>query len=261
MRSTKPGMPSTVGARSSSSLYAGMTTATRLPSSTRLRLDGSSADDPRRGLPDERREDAEHDADQSGDENRVAAASSGRLRRTSRRDQLALLDVLGEREQLLVLGEVGDDLPLLLDREPDLVREQQALDRRKAGVLLYLCLQRGDPGVDALELGLVRRDIRLEVLDLGRDVAARDLADRDVRERVGGAGDLRRLLAVDDDVHERVLADAAERGGNACHRLRRDMAAERAARQAGLLLGPVLPEGSEHHLLDGGGIRAQALDL
>src|SRR5919197_3481110 len=140
MRSTKPGMPSTVGARSSSSLYAGMTTATFLPSSTRLRLDGGSADDRRRGLPDERREDAEHEADQSGDENRVAAATRGRLRRPRGGDQLALLDVLGERQKLLVLGEIGDDLPLLLYREPDLVREQQPLDRREAGVVLYLCL-------------------------------------------------------------------------------------------------------------------------
>src|SRR3954470_6615964 len=135
MRSTKPGMPSTVGPSSCSSLYAGMTTATRLPSSTPLRLDGRSAGDPGRRLPEERGEDAEQQADQRAHEHRVPAAPGGGLRRARRRVDLALLDRLGERQQLLVLALVGDHLALLLDGEADLVREEQSLDGREAGAL------------------------------------------------------------------------------------------------------------------------------
>src|SRR3954469_21809296 len=135
MRSTKPGMPSTVGPSSCSSLYAGMTTATRLPSSTEVRLDGRSAGDPGRRLPEERREDAEQQADQGPHEDRVAAAPGGRLRRPGRRDQLALLDRLRERQQPLVLRLVGDLPGLLLNGRADLVREQQPLHRREAAGL------------------------------------------------------------------------------------------------------------------------------
>src|SRR2546423_13486510 len=114
MRSTKPGIPARVSGRSFSSLYAGMTTATRLPSSTRLRLDGRSAGEARGRLPEERGEDAEQEADDPADEDGVPAAAGGGLGGASRRDQLALLDGLRQCQQLLVLRVVRGHLPLLL---------------------------------------------------------------------------------------------------------------------------------------------------
>src|ERR671933_372151 len=98
MRSTNPGMPRTVSAISVSSSYAGMTTATRLPSSTRLRLDAGPADDPRGGLPQERGDDAEQEPDQRADEHGVPPALRGRLDRRGAVHDLAGLDVLRERE-------------------------------------------------------------------------------------------------------------------------------------------------------------------
>src|ERR687886_339330 len=106
-----------------------------------MRLDSCSAGDPGGGLPQERGDDAQQEPDQGTDQDRVAAASRRRLRRPGRRDQLALFDVLRQSEELLVVREVADDLPLLLYREADLVGEQQALDGRKAVVVLHLRLE------------------------------------------------------------------------------------------------------------------------
>src|SRR6266487_302232 len=158
-----------------------------------LKLHSGSADDPGPGLPEERRQDAEHEADEGPGEHRVATAARGRLRRPGGRDHLTLLDRLREREQLLVLRLVGDHLALLLHREPDLVREQESLHGREAAVALNGRLQRLDALVRALELRPVSGDQTFQRLDLLGDVDAGDLVDGDVGERVGGAGNLREI--------------------------------------------------------------------
>src|SRR5919201_1300817 len=253
-------MPSIVDASSFSSLYAGTTTATRLPSSTDSRLRSRSAGEARRRLPQERGQDPQQQADQGADEDGVPLAAGGRLRRACGRDQLALLDVLGESEELLVLTQVVDHLPLFLEGEADQVADNQPLDRGP-GRALNLSLERGDSLIDPGKLRLVRLDVRLQVFDLRRDVRARDLVDDDLGERVRSPGDLRPLLARDDDGDERVLADPAERCGHTGDGLRRDMAAKRAIREPGLLLGDVLPVRRQHDLLHRRGVRGEALDL
>src|SRR5919202_4860160 len=96
MRSTKGGMPVIVSAISRSSLYAGTTTATRLPSSMRpLRLQGRAAGDPaRERLPQERGGDAEQQAEEAADDGRVALAARGRLRPHGPGQHPAALDAL-----------------------------------------------------------------------------------------------------------------------------------------------------------------------
>src|SRR6476646_9034541 len=56
----------------------------------------------RDGLPEERRDDAEQQADQATDERRVATASRSRLEGAGGRQDLALLDGLRERQLVLV---------------------------------------------------------------------------------------------------------------------------------------------------------------
>src|SRR5438309_11083490 len=75
-------MPAIVSAISRSSLYAGTTTATRLPSSIRpLRLQGRAAGEPaRERLPQERGRDAEQEPEEGAHDGRVPLAAGGRLR-------------------------------------------------------------------------------------------------------------------------------------------------------------------------------------
>src|SRR5919197_2617930 len=103
MRSTKVGMPATVSAISRSSLYAGTTTATRLPSSIRRRrLPGRAAGEPaRERLPQERGGDAEQQAEEGAHHRGVALAAGGRLRPDGVRQDPAPFDALRLREQRL----------------------------------------------------------------------------------------------------------------------------------------------------------------
>src|SRR3989442_3973890 len=81
-RSTSGGIPATVSAISSSSLYAGTTTATRLPSSIRPRtLHSRAAGEPaREAVPQERRGDSGEEAEERADDGRVPLAAGRRLR-------------------------------------------------------------------------------------------------------------------------------------------------------------------------------------
>src|SRR3954462_5824069 len=104
MRSTKSGTPRRVPATRCSSSNAGTTTATRLPSTISVRLRGA----PRGPSLQERvcdrgGERSEKDADQPADQGCVTTARRGRLARHCSLDDLALLHVLRQREQLLVL--------------------------------------------------------------------------------------------------------------------------------------------------------------
>src|SRR5262245_5074841 len=106
MRSTKAGIPRSVSATRSSSRKAGTTTATRLPSSiVRLRaLPRVPSLDDRVG--DRRGERAEEEPDDRADRGRVATAGRRRPARDRGLHDPALLDVLREREQLLILEEL-----------------------------------------------------------------------------------------------------------------------------------------------------------
>src|ERR671936_708992 len=101
MRSTKVGMPAIVSAISRSSLYAGTTTATRLPSSIRpRRLQGRAAGEPaRERLPEERRGDAEEEPEEGADDGGVALAAGRRLRPDGARQDTSALDALRLREE------------------------------------------------------------------------------------------------------------------------------------------------------------------
>src|SRR6188768_2631427 len=97
-------MPRRVSATRCSSSNAGTTTATRLPSTISVRLRGA----PRGPSLEERIRDcggerSEQQADQRADRGGVAAARRGRLAGDRRLHDLALLDVLGQRQQLLIL--------------------------------------------------------------------------------------------------------------------------------------------------------------
>src|ERR671930_482364 len=83
-------MPVIVSAISRSSLYAGTTTATRLPSSMRpVRLQGRAAGEPaRERLPQERGGDAEQEAEEGADDGGVPLAAGGRLQAGVARDAL-----------------------------------------------------------------------------------------------------------------------------------------------------------------------------
>src|SRR5919201_6865629 len=101
MRSTKGGTPPIVSAISRSSLYAGTTTATRLPSSIRPRRLHSRAADHAAcdRLPEERRGDPEQQAEERPDDGRVPLAAGGRLRPDGARQHAATFDGLRLREE------------------------------------------------------------------------------------------------------------------------------------------------------------------
>src|SRR6188508_969642 len=117
-------MPRRVSATRCSSSNAGTTTATRLPSTISVLLRGAP-----RGpsleerIGDCRGERSEQQADQGADQGRVATARGRRLAGDSRLDDVALLDVDGEREQLLILEQ------LLLHGAATLLREADRVVR------------------------------------------------------------------------------------------------------------------------------------
>src|SRR4029450_5052141 len=84
-----------------------------------------------RGLPEDRRQQAEGQADESAGEPRAADATRGRLPRRRTLDDARLLDVLRQRERLLSLQEVrlDDSAPLLAeaDRRVERRDEQESL--------------------------------------------------------------------------------------------------------------------------------------
>src|SRR5919201_2401760 len=94
-------MPVIVSAINRSSLYAGTTTATRLPSSMRpLRLQGRAAgDSARERLPQERGDDAEQEPEERAHDRGVPLAAGGRLRADGPRQHAAALDALRLREE------------------------------------------------------------------------------------------------------------------------------------------------------------------
>src|SRR5207302_3291553 len=119
-----------------SSWYAGTTTATVLPSSMPRRLRGRSAGSrPRDGLPEQRREQAQDEADEGADDHGVTAAAGARLRRHRPRDHFALLDGQRQRQQRLRARQVllDDSAPGLgqacLSEDQEAVRRRSALGR------------------------------------------------------------------------------------------------------------------------------------
>src|SRR5919201_6437401 len=108
-RSTKSGIERIVSAISFSSSCAGTTTATRLPSSTSPRLRRAAEDPPDR-LPEERGEDTEQQADQRGNDHRVAPALGRGLGRHRKRLLLPELDLLRHGKLLRRGGELVGDL-------------------------------------------------------------------------------------------------------------------------------------------------------
>src|SRR5919201_3711277 len=101
-------MPVIVSAISRSSLYAGTTTATRLPSSIRpLRLQARAAGDAgRERLPQERGGDADQEPEEGAHDGRVPLAAGGRLRPDGAGQDAAALDGLGLGELRLRRKEV-----------------------------------------------------------------------------------------------------------------------------------------------------------
>src|ERR687885_224073 len=96
-------MPAIVSAISRSSLYAGTTTATRLPSSMPpRRLQGRAAGQPAgERLPQERGGDPEQEPEEGADDGRVPLAASRRLRPDRARQHPAALDALRLLEERL----------------------------------------------------------------------------------------------------------------------------------------------------------------
>src|SRR5919197_754111 len=159
IRSTKGGMPVIVSAISRSSLYAGTTTATRLPSSIRpLRLQGRAAGDPaRERLPQERGGDAEQEPEEGADDGRVPLAAGGRLRPDGARQDAAPLDALRLCEERSRREEVlrHDRAALLGDADdPDRGELLRARERAEERLLLRQAL------VERRELQLVRLHLR-----------------------------------------------------------------------------------------------------
>src|SRR5919204_6104466 len=114
-------MPVIVSAINRSSLYAGTTTATRLPSSMRpLRLQGRAAGDAaRERLPEERSGDAEQEPEEGADDGGVPLAAGGRLRPDRARQGAAALDALRLREERPGREEVGRHHRAALLGDPD----------------------------------------------------------------------------------------------------------------------------------------------
>src|SRR5438105_12507046 len=147
-------MPAIVSAISRSSLNAGTTTATRLPSSIRpRRLPGGAAGEPgRERLPDERRGDAEQQAQEGADDSGVPLAAGRRLRADRPGQDAAALDALRLREERPRREEVlrHDRAALLGDADdPDPGQLLGAAQRAEKRLLLR------EPLVERRELRLV----------------------------------------------------------------------------------------------------------
>src|SRR5919201_2155120 len=138
-------MPVIVSAISRSSLYAGTTTATRLPSSMRpLRLQGRAAGEPARELlPQERGDDAEQEPEEGADDGGVPLATGGRLRPDGARQDAAAFDALRLREERPRREEVlrHDRAALLGDADdPDCCQLLRAGERAEQRLLLRQAL-------------------------------------------------------------------------------------------------------------------------
>src|SRR5690349_10323749 len=118
-----------VVATSASSSYAGTTTATVLPSSTKQRL------------PEERSDQADHEAEERGDDNGVPFAARRRLHRRRPGEHLRPFDLLGLNQQLL-------GLQLVVEDAADLNSEDGLRD----------CVTCGRCATDGVDLGLVVGD-------------------------------------------------------------------------------------------------------
>src|SRR5579864_3236277 len=217
-RSTNGGMPAIVVPTSVSSLCAGTTTATRLPSSTKLTLAREPAGD---GLPEEGGEDPEQESDEGADDDGVALAAGRHLRDPGRRQHERVLDVLGLQDQRLLALPVGEQLvETLLHREG----EERAGEVASGDVRLR--------PLDRVDLLLVPGDRLLGEKDLAVWIGLeRRPVDDQVRDRVRRRAHLVAVVAADGDLHERVLAVLGEVAGD---RRRRDRPRERAQRVAGL---------------------------
>src|ERR671931_1807494 len=215
IRSTKGGMPVIVSAISRSSLYAGTTTATRLPSSIRpLRLQGRAAGDPaRERLPQERGGDAEQEPEEGADDGRVPLAAGGRLRPDGAGQDAAPLDALRLRKERPRREEVlrHDRAALLGDADdPDRGELLRAGERAEERLLFRETL------VERRELRLVGLHLRRQRRDLRVHVLVRDRLDDDAGELVRGEGGLARRRRLHRDREERVrhaLRRRAARGG------------------------------------------------
>src|SRR6476469_9590258 len=194
MRSTNPGMPCRVAAIKPSSLCAGTTTATLLPSSMRRwygerRLGGTWT----AGVHDDRHDRAEDQPDQRTDEERAAARMRRRLHRARRDDDLRALDLGCERELLLQRFLLGDQVSepclgvVLLTDDHELVERVQVPRRLRRG------RQHREPTIDRLELRVDALQRRAEGADLDADVGGRRLRDDDVGGRVGRSSGVQRL--------------------------------------------------------------------
>src|ERR687886_1298267 len=203
MRSTKGGMPAIVSAISRSSLYAGTTTATRLPSSIRpLRLQTRAAGEPaRERLPQERRGDAEQKPEEGAHDGRVPLAAGGRLRPDGARQDAAALDGSRLTEKRLRREEVlrHDRAALLGDADdPDRGELLSAGERAEERLLLREAL------VERRELRLVGLHLRRQGRDLRVHVLVGDRLDDDPAELVRGEGGLARRRRLHRDGEERV---------------------------------------------------------
>src|SRR6188472_3661513 len=117
-------MPRRVSATRCSSSNAGTTTATRLPSTiSALLRDAPRGPSLEERIGDRGGERSEQEADQPADQGSVAPARRGRLARQGALHDLALLHVLGQREQLLILEQLLLDGAASLFREADRVVE------------------------------------------------------------------------------------------------------------------------------------------
>src|SRR5438105_1070806 len=178
-------MPAIVSAISRSSLYAGTTTATRLPSSIRpRRLPGGAAGEPaRERLPQERCGDAEQEAEEGADNGGVPLAARRRLRPDGARQDPAALDALRLREERPRREEVlRHDRAALLGDADDADRGELLGAAQRAEKRLLL----REPLVERRELRLVGLHLRGQRRDLRVHVLVGDRLDDDPRELVRG---------------------------------------------------------------------------
>src|SRR5207302_3182600 len=147
-------MPAIVSAIRCSSLYAGTTTATRLPSSMPpRRLQGRAAGEaPRERLPQERGRDAEEEPEEGAHDGGVALAAGGCLRPDGPCQDTAALDALGLREERSRAEQIlRNDRPALLGDPDDPDRSELLGGCQRAEQRLLL----PEPPVEGGELRLV----------------------------------------------------------------------------------------------------------
>src|SRR5919202_1786101 len=196
-------MPVIVSAISRSSLYAGTTTATRLPSSIRpLRLQGRAAGDAaRERLPQERGGDADQEPEEAAHDGRVPLAAGGRLHPDGARQDAAALNGSRLTEKRLRREEVlrHDRAALLGDADdPDRGELLGAGERAEEPLLLREAL------VERRELRLVCLHLRGQRRDLRVHVLVGDRLDDDTAELIRGERGLARRRRLHRDREERV---------------------------------------------------------